>query len=215
MDVNGDLAPPARPLPRTFYLRRAPVVARDLLGCILRSRLGGAVTAGRIVETEAYLGPEDGASHAALRPSVHGLFYGPGGRAYVFRIYGLHLCLNAVAGPRGTPGCVLIRALEPCRGTATMARRRRRPPASRLTDGPGKLTQALGVTLRDNGADLTRGRLTIHPPSDHRSFLVATGARIGISRARDLPLRFWIHGNPWVSRTGPPGEPRSGAGTPG
>ena len=103
-------------LPRRFYERPAPAVARDLLGCVLVSELGGTLTAGRIVETEAYLGPEDGASHAAFRPGSHWLFYGPGGIAYVFRAYGLHDCLNAIAGAAGTPGCVLIRALEPLLG---------------------------------------------------------------------------------------------------
>jgi DNA-3-methyladenine glycosylase len=97
------------PLPRAFYLRPAPAVARDLLGCVLVSRRGGALAAGRIVETEAYLGPEDAASHAAFRPGSHGLFYGVGGVAYVFLNYGVHHCLNAITGPAGTPGCVLIR----------------------------------------------------------------------------------------------------------
>src|SRR5216110_3384899 len=99
------------PLPRRFYLRPARAVARDLLGCVLVSRRGHTVTAGRIVETEAYLGPEDEASHAAFRPGSHHLFYGDGGVAYVFPAYGLHTCLNAIAGAAGRPGCVLIRAL--------------------------------------------------------------------------------------------------------
>ena len=91
-------------------------------GCVLVSRCGGAVTSGRIVETEAYLGPDDAASHAAFRPGSRALFYGPGGMAYVFRAYGLHDCLNAIAGRVGQPGCVLIRALEPLEGAAVMAR---------------------------------------------------------------------------------------------
>src|SRR3989442_12819883 len=113
------------PLPRRFYRRPARAVARDLLGCVLASRRGSTITAGRIVETEAYLGPEDAASHAAIRPlAARDLFYGPGGRAYVFRIYGLHHCLNAITGRAGHPGCVLIRALEPIAGARAMARRR-------------------------------------------------------------------------------------------
>jgi DNA-3-methyladenine glycosylase len=191
------------PLPRAFYLRRSATVARDLLGCVLVSRRGRTETAGRIVETEAYLGPEDGASHAAFRPGSHALFYGEGGHAYVFMAYGVHLCLNAITGPAGTPGCVLIRALEPLRGVATMARRRQVGAASRLASGPGNLTQALGVTLRDNGVDLTDGPLTIEPPDRRRDFRVATGARIGIARAVDRPLRFWIADDPFVSRAGP------------
>jgi DNA-3-methyladenine glycosylase len=194
-------ARPLRVLPRRFYLRPAPTVARDLLGCVLVSRLGGAVTAGRIVETEAYLGPEDAASHAAFRPSSHALFYGPGGVAYVFLAYGLHACLNAITGAAGTPGCVLIRALEPARGLTTMAERRGVPPHSRaLTSGPARLTQALAITLAENGADLTRGRLTIAGRHTSTRFAVGTGCRIGISRATELALRFWIDGHRYVSR---------------
>ena len=192
-----------RPLPRRFYLRPAPEVARDLLGSILVSRLGGVLTAGRIVETEAYLGPEDAASHAAFRPSSRALFYSPGGVAYVFRAYGLHFCLNAIAGPRGTPGCVLIRALEPLVGLGAMARRRGATIAVRLASGPARLTEALGITLRENGADLTRGRLTIRRSLDTRSAPIATGPRVGITRARNLPLRLWLRGSAFVSRPHP------------
>jgi DNA-3-methyladenine glycosylase len=163
------------------------------------------------VETEAYLGPEDGASHAAFRPGSHHLFYGPGGVAYVFLAYGLHACLNAIAGPPGVPGCVLIRALEPVRGLPTMAARRGvAVDARRLTNGPAKLTEALGITLRQNGADLTRARglLTVAAPTPSAAGVVATGPRIGITRATDLPLRFWIAGNRYVSRGGPAGGQR-------
>jgi len=191
------------PLLRAFYLRRAAVVARDLLGCVLVSRRGGAETTGRIVETEAYLGPEDAASHAAFRPGSRDLLYGEGGHAYVYLAYGLHFCFNTTTGAAGTPGCVLIRALEPLRGVETMARRRGVPVASRLATGPGNLTRALGVTLRDNAADLTRGVLTIEPPDQPRAFRIATGVRIGITRAVDRPLRFWVAGSPFVTRARP------------
>jgi DNA-3-methyladenine glycosylase len=187
-------------LPRAFYLRSARTVARDLLGCVLVSRRGRARTAGRIVETEAYLGPEDGASHAAFRPGCHHLFYGAGGFAYVFVNYGTHYCLNAIAGPTGTPGCVLIRALEPLTGLAAMARRRGvECDARRLASGPGNLTRALAVSLRDNGADLTFGPLTIEPPPSPERQRIASGPRIGITRSTDLPLRFWLAGNRFVS----------------
>ena len=188
-------------LPRLFYFRPAPRVARDLLGCVLVSRRRGVVTAGRIVETEAYLGPADEASHAAFRPGSHDLFYGEGGVAYVFPAYGLHVCLNAITGHAGEPGCVLIRALAPVTGVRTMARRRGVPSDSvRLASGPGNLTRALAVSLTDNGASLQDGPLTIHPPDAPRDFSIARGPRIGITRSRDLPLRFWIAGDPHVSR---------------
>lgn len=189
------------PLPRQFYLRPPRAVARDLLGCILVSRLGGTLTAGRIVETEAYLGPEDAASHAAIRPhAAREAFYREGGHAYVYRIYGLHWCLNAITGAAGRPGCVLIRALEPVAGLRAMARRRGGSADLRLAGGPAKLTQALGITGRDNGADLTRGALRIDPPATPRDFRIAVGPRIGITRAVDVPLRFWMRGHPCVSR---------------
>lgn len=171
---------------------------------MLVSRLGGALTAGRIVETEAYLGPEDAASHAAFRPSSHRLFYGPGGKAYVFLAYGMHACLNAITGAPGTPGCVLIRALEPVYGADVMAARRRLPSGSpALTNGPAKLTQALAITLAANGADLARGRLRIAARDRPVAFAMATGPRVGITRAADWPLRFWIRGNRYVSRPRP------------
>jgi len=189
------------PLPRRFYLRPARAVARDLLGCVLVSRRGRTLTAGRIVETEAYLGPNDEASHAAFRPGSRALFYGEGGFAYVYLNYGMYRCLNAIAGPAGRPGCVLIRALEPVLGLRTMARRRGvARDAARLLTGPGNLTRALGVTLVENGADLTAGRLTIEPPDRPRDFRIVSGPRVGITRSVELRLRFWIAGNPSVSK---------------
>jgi DNA-3-methyladenine glycosylase len=200
------------PLPRRFYLRPAAPVARDLLGCVLVSRRRGVVTAGRIVETEAYLGPEDGASHAAIRPGSRAVLYGEGGRAYVFVNYGVHLCFNAVANPAGRPGCVLVRAVAPLVGVRAMARRRGvAPDDRRLASGPGNVTRALGITLADNGADLTRGALTIEPPDAPRDFRIATGPRVGITRSAHLPLRFWIAGDPHVSAGGGRG-PRATAG---
>jgi len=188
------------PLPRRFYLRPARAVARDLLGCVVVSRRGRSLTAGRIVETEAYLGPEDAASHAAFRPGSRALFYGDGGFAYVYLNYGIHYCLNAIAGAAGRPGCVLIRALEPVAGLATMARRRGVGAAStRLASGPGNLTRALAITLRENGDDLTRGLFTIEPPDRPGDFRIASGPRIGITRSTDLRLRFWIRDSPFVS----------------
>jgi DNA-3-methyladenine glycosylase len=166
---------------------------------VLVSRHGRTVTAGRIVETEAYLGPDDLASHAAFRPGSRALFYGEGGHAYVYLNYGVHYCLNAITNPAGEPGCVLIRALSPIEGLAAMARRRGTAASPRLASGPGNLTRALGITLRDNGADLTAGRLVIQPGDGARTFTVACGPRIGITRSVELPLRFWIAGEPSVS----------------
>jgi DNA-3-methyladenine glycosylase len=179
---------------------------------VLRVGEGDDVTAGRIVETEAYLGPGDLASHAAFRPASRPLFYGEGGIAYVFRAYGLHHCLNAITGSAGEPGCVLIRALAPVAGHALMvARRGVAADSPRLASGPGNVTRALGIQHGDTGADLSRGRLRIEPAPDARTFRIAVGRRIGINRSVHLPLRFWIAGDPHVSR----GSPVIGSASPG
>jgi DNA-3-methyladenine glycosylase len=187
------------PLPRSFYAHGTIRVARDLLGKIVVH----GKTSGRIVETEAYLGPGDDAAHSArgVTPRTRVIF-GPPGHAYVYLIYGMYDCLNIVAEPDGVPGCVLIRALEPLEGVDLMRRRR---PAVRnredLANGPGKLTRALGIKLSHNGVDVTRGPLTVHPPPDRQSLEIAVSSRIGITKAADLPLRFFIRGNPFVSAT--------------
>jgi len=186
------------PLERTFYRRPAPQVARDLLGKILE--LDGA--SGRIVETEAYLGEDDGAAHSArgVTPRTRVIF-GPPGHAYVYFIYGMYDCLNIVCEPEGMAGCVLIRALEPLSGIDQM--RTRRPAAKRdqdLASGPGKLTRALGIKITHNGADVTKGPITIHRPERAEKFEIATSTRIGITKSADLPLRFFIKDNPCVSQ---------------
>jgi DNA-3-methyladenine glycosylase len=182
-------------------------VARDLLGKILVHRTPRHCVSGRIVETEAYLGglhegQPDRAAHAwrGVTPRTRVLF-GPPGHAYVYLIYGMYECLNIVAEPDGEAGCVLIRALEPVDGIGTM--RRRRPAArglEQLCNGPGKLTRATAITRRHNGADLTRGPLTIHGDSTAPLFEIAVSKRIGITHCRDWPLRFFIAGNRFVSR---------------
>ena len=185
-------------LPRAFYNRPASDVARALLGTVLVH----GTTAGRIVETEAYLGLKDRAAHSwrGITPRTRVMF-GPPGHAYVYLIYGMYECLNVVAEPEGSPGCVLIRAVEPVEGIARM--RRRRPGARGIEDlanGPGKLTLALGISRRHNGADFTRGALTIHPPANAEPLRIGVSPRIGIKHCADWPLRFFIEGNRFVSR---------------
>ena len=189
-------------LTHDFYDRPTLDVARDLIGKVLVHRRRDVVTSGIIVEVEAYIGESDPACHAAPgRTRRNAPLYGPPGRAYVYLNYGIHRCLNAIAGPAGRPGCVLIRAVEPLRGLTAMARRRGVPrDQARVASGPGNLTRALGITLEDNGADLTRGRLTVEPPEAPRAFRVASGPRIGITRAREPRLRFWLARNRFVSR---------------
>ncbi len=184
-------------LQRDFYRRDTVTVARDLLGTVLTH----GETSGIIVETEAYLGGDDLASHSAAGITNRTrVIFGPPGHAYVYLSYGMHECLNLVAEPEGSPGCVLIRALEPREGLEMIRTRRPRAKTDRdLANGPGKLTQALAITRAHNGADVTRGSLTVRrgPAS---SFEIAVSPRIGITKCADLPLRFYITGNGFVSR---------------
>ena len=184
-------------LKRSFYDRETSEVARDLLGKIV---VHGR-TAGRIVETEAYPGGDDLASHSArgITPRTRVIF-GPPGYAYVYFIYGMYECLNVVVGPAGTPGAVLIRAIEPLDGIEIM--RRRRPAARKLEDltsGPGKLALALGITRAQYGADLTRGSLVLRQPLENHPLDIQVTTRIGLTQCAERPLRFLIRGNPFVS----------------
>jgi DNA-3-methyladenine glycosylase len=185
-------------LKRVFYERSAEQVARDLLGKVLVH----GPTAGIIVETEAYLGGDDLASHSArgITPRTRVIF-GPPGHAYVYFIYGMYECLNIVAEPAGQAGCVLIRAVEPVAGIEIMQQRR---PAARkpedLASGPGKLTLALGITRAQYGVDMTRGSLVVRQPAEPLVVPVEVTPRIGITECADLPLRFVIRGNRHVSQ---------------
>lgn len=185
------------PLDRAFYTRPTVEVARALLGKVIVH--GG--TSGRIAETEAYLGLDDGAAHSARGVTQRTrVIFGPPGHAYVYLIYGMYECLNLVAEPEGVAGCVLIRALEPLTGLPKMRRRR---PAARgiedLANGPGKLTRALGIGLRHNGVDVTRGPIAVCAAESDVSFETGVSCRVGISKSTDLPLRFFIKGNRYVS----------------
>jgi DNA-3-methyladenine glycosylase len=190
-------------LPRRFYARDTIVVARELLGKLLvRRESGGKVTSGVIVETEAYPGGTDLASHSAAGITDRTrVIFGPPGHAYVYLSYGMHECLNIVAEAAGKPGCVLIRALEPVAGLDIMRKRRQRARSDReLANGPGKLAMALGVTRADYGADMTRGALTVHTQGDEVPFDIEVTPRIGLTKCADLPLRFLKLGSPFVSK---------------
>lgn len=187
---------------RSFYAGPTEEVARALLGTVLVHDSPQGLVAGRIVETEAYLGENDPAAHssAGLTPRTQVIF-GPPGHAYVYAIYGLHRCLNVVAEPAGRPGCVLVRALEPLCGLEAM--RTRRPRAQRahgLANGPGKLTAAMAIGMPQNGADLLDGPLTIRVFRRARPVPMRATPRIGITKATDLALRFLIADNEFVSR---------------
>jgi DNA-3-methyladenine glycosylase len=188
-----------RPLPESFFTAPVVEVARGLLGCVVVH----GDSAGTIVEAEAYHHSEP-ACHAyvGLTPRT-GTLFGPPGHAYVYRSYGIHALLNAVAEPAGTGAAALIRALEPLVGVERMRARRGLARVEDLCSGPGKLTRALGIGLELNGTHLAEGSIRFYPPQNgHRPEVVAT-RRIGITKATELPWRFSAAGSPFVSAPRP------------
>jgi len=187
-----------RTLSRPFYARGTLKVARELLGCVLARRLpGGATLRARIVEVEAYVGEEDKACHArAGRTPRTDVMYGPPGIAYVYLTYGMHHLLNAVTEPEGSPAAVLIRAAEPLEGIERMKRARGVDDDRLISAGPARLTQALGLDLRHNRADLRGPELWIEEGEPVRDRDVARSARVGCQTAAPpwdrMPWRFYV-----------------------
>ena len=182
-----------RILPHAFYDRDAESVAKDLLGKLIVRRLDDRVLSGRIVETEAYLGPHDRAAHSSKgRTARTEVLFGPPGHAYVYLIYGMHHCLNLVTGPGGHASAVLIRALEPVENVDAMM------------NGPGRLCRALQIDRRLNGHDLTHGELVVTQTEGFPQPLeIVARARVGVDYAGEWagkPLRFYIADNPYISR---------------
>jgi DNA-3-methyladenine glycosylase len=193
-------------LTQTFYAQETILVAKQLLGCYLVHLEGEETTLGRIVETEAYLW-NDPAAHAFVgKTKRNSVLFGPVGHAYVYFIYGMHYCVNAVTGQAGKGEAVLIRALEPLQGIPVMQKRRHTQQLSLLCNGPARLTKALAITLALNGVPLFDGPLQIWSPESlppaslsESAEIVAT-TRIGISKAKELPLRFYLKGSSSLSR---------------
>jgi DNA-3-methyladenine glycosylase len=194
-------------LPQTFYAQETVTVAKQLLGCYLVHLEGEETTLGRIVETEAYL-VNDPASHSFIgKTPRNSVLFGPVGHAYVYFIYGMHYCVNAVTGQGGSGEAVLIRALEPLQGIAVMQQRRRTQKLHLLCNGPARLTEALAITRAFNGLPLFEGPLQIWsadslasaPVIDEDDIVQTT--RIGIGKAKELPLRFYLKGNRCISHT--------------
>lgn len=194
-------------LTRAFFDARPTVeLARALIGCCLVHDGPGGLSAGRIVETEAYLAEGDPASHShGGRTARNGSMFARPGTAYVYLIYGLHHCLNVVSAAEGVGEAVLLRALEPLAGEELMVARRGVEKRELLCSGPGKLAQALGVTRAQDGADLCRAQLGLWQPRafgawNPPSAELVSSSRVGITKAAQLPLRFHLAGSPWVSR---------------
>lgn len=195
-----------RPLPAAFYGQPAAALARALLGHVVVHRTGEVVRAGRIVETEAYEGRDDPASHAwrGERPHLRHLF-GPPGTVYVYRSYGVHWCANVVSAPVGHGSAVLLRALEPLVGLDAMAAARGVAAPRALASGPGKLCQAMDISDAHDGATWWTGALQLCAGAPVPGRDVVATPRIGISRAVDRPLRFLVRASAYLSRRETPG----------
>jgi DNA-3-methyladenine glycosylase len=191
-----------RILSREFYNRETEIVAREMLGSVLECETDDGVASGIIVETEAYLGEHDLACHAAAgRTARTEHLYGQPGISYVYFIYGMYWCFNAVTREAGAPSAVLVRALEPLEGLALMHQRRPRIKSDAdLTNGPGKLCTALGITGALTGKPLQRKPLVIREGERVDDDRVEVTARIGITKSADWPLRYIVRGNRFVSR---------------
>jgi DNA-3-methyladenine glycosylase len=189
----------------SFLEGPAAEAAPQLLGCVLEREVGGRVLRGRIVETEAY-DQTDVASHSYKgRTPRTEVMFGPAGRLYVYFTYGMHYCCNIVSGPDGHGAAVLLRALDPLDGEDVMQRHRagraaRAPAGRELTNGPAKLCQALAIDRRLNGPDLRTAPLRLIIPPGRPTYDIARSGRIGISRGQDVPWRFYIQGDPYVSK---------------
>ncbi|HEU5303225.1 MAG TPA: DNA-3-methyladenine glycosylase [Gemmatimonadales bacterium] len=199
----------AATLPVDFFRRPAEIVAAQLVGSIIVSTVGGEITEGRIVETEAYLGYDDPASHGYLhrRNARNEALFGPPGSWYVYLSYGMHWCANLVCQAPGLASAVLLRALEPIAGLEVMRRRRGPVPDRDLCSGPGKLCQALGIARELDGKKMSGGAVRVLWPGEAEDPSIVVTPRVGITKAADWPLRFVLADSPWASRKAPGGGP--------
>lgn len=189
-------------LKREFYLQDTITVAKQLLGKILVIKKNRTLLSARIVETEAYIGDHDPACHAYNKiTNRSSTLYEEGGTIYVYFIYGNHYCFNVVTEPKGRGCAVLVRAVEPVEGLDYMIKRRGKTiPIYNLTNGPGKMTQALGIDASFNRKNLFTPSIYIYHPENQPNFEIVTATRIGINVGKEFPYRFYIKNNPFVSK---------------
>jgi DNA-3-methyladenine glycosylase len=191
-------------LPRSFFQDYTPRVAERLLGNHLVRRLHGKILSGMIVEVEAYRGREDPASHAYRGPTPRNrLMFEEAGRAYVYFTYGFHHCLNVTTEKTGVPGAVLIRALQPLTGIEMMKENRKIDELGELTNGPGKLTKALGIDRELNGEDMVESSRLFIVKGEPQKFRIKSSSRVGIDMGLEFKWRYLIEGNLFVSRAHP------------
>lgn len=195
-------------LPRSFYVQPTIKVARGLLGCFLVRRTGGTILAGRIVEVEAYLGSTDPASHAYKgRTRRNDVMFRRGGHLYVYFTYGMHYCANVVTEKEGVGHAVLLRAIEPVKGVEKMHELRGNHFAGNspdLTNGPAKLCEAMDIGRKENGLDLCGSAIWIAQEKDgDQGIRIGVSRRIGISKGVGHRWRFFVRGNPYVSKGRP------------
>jgi len=190
------------PLPREFYAKNVVIVSQNLLGKILVRVDNEKILAGRIVEVEAYDGEDDPASHAYKGMTERNkVMWDFPGKVYVYTIYGIHYCLNIVAEPKGVPAAVLIRALQPLVGIREMMKNRNIKDVRNLTNGPARLTKALNITKDLNGVDATlKSELYVVRDILGKKFEIGVSTRIGITRGKEKPWRFYIRNNPFTSK---------------
>ncbi len=190
-------------MPRSFFERYSPRVARDLLGARLVRVAGGVRMSGTVVETEAYRGSRDPASHAFRgRTSRNEVMFGPAGHAYVYFTMGVHYCLNVTTEERGTPAAVLFRAIQPDEGVDMMRRNRGLTEVHRLAAGPGNLTRALGIGRDFNGEDMVRSDL-LFLEKGKQVRRVGMSTRVGVTSGASFRWRFYAKDNPFVSKGKP------------
>lgn len=187
------------PVTQEFYARDTNQVAKDLLGCYIVHHSPEGITAGMIVETEAYLQHGDPACHTSRGMTKRNqVMFGQPGLAYVYFTYGMHYCFNVVTNEAGVGDAVLLRALQPLAGVPLMQSRRHKEKLTDLCSGPAKLVQAMGITKEHNGSNLITGPINIYPGAPVEAIVTTT--RIGIKVGEELPYRYYIKDNPYISR---------------